>query len=128
MQLAPLDSLICQCFVAGQLFFLGTSVSSTNKADSHDVTEKLLKVEFKTITILKRYCIQNICSESELRQKSPTACDVLWLPPLVSSGYPPLVSSCYPSLVSSNILYRPLPIHVVRIILLKYVENYDKHQ
>jgi hypothetical protein len=32
------------------LFSLGTPVSSTNKADRHDKTEILLKVELNTIT------------------------------------------------------------------------------
>ena len=32
-------------------FFPGTSVSSTNKTDLHDITEILLKLELNTITL-----------------------------------------------------------------------------
>jgi hypothetical protein len=42
---------VCQWLATGLWFFLGTPVSSTNKADSHDITEILLKVVFNTITI-----------------------------------------------------------------------------
>ena len=41
---------VCQWLAAGQWFSLGTSVSSTNKTDCHDITEILLKVALKTIT------------------------------------------------------------------------------
>jgi hypothetical protein len=34
---------VCQCLATGRWFFPGTLVSSTNKADHHDVTEILLK-------------------------------------------------------------------------------------
>jgi hypothetical protein len=34
--------------VAGRWFSLGTTDSSTNKTDRHDITEKLLKVAIKT--------------------------------------------------------------------------------
>jgi hypothetical protein len=37
--------------VAGQWFSPGTSVSSTNKTDRHNITEILLKVAFNTITL-----------------------------------------------------------------------------
>jgi hypothetical protein len=36
--------------VAGQWFSAGTPVSSINKTDLHDMTEKWLKVSFNTIT------------------------------------------------------------------------------
>ena len=35
--------------MAGRWFFLGTPVSSTNKADHHDITEILLKVALNSI-------------------------------------------------------------------------------
>ena len=38
-------------FVSGQWFSLDTLVSSTNKTDSHDITEILLKVALNTITL-----------------------------------------------------------------------------
>ena len=42
---------VCQWLVAGVWFFTGTLVSSTNKIDGHDITEILLKVALKTITL-----------------------------------------------------------------------------
>jgi hypothetical protein len=38
---------VCQLLATCQLFSPGTLVSSTNKADRHDITEILLKVVFK---------------------------------------------------------------------------------
>jgi hypothetical protein len=38
---------VCQWLVAGWWFSLGPLVSSTNKADRHDITELLLKVALK---------------------------------------------------------------------------------
>jgi hypothetical protein len=35
----------------GRLFSHGTPVSSTNKTDRHDITEKLLKVALNTIAL-----------------------------------------------------------------------------
>jgi len=40
---------VCQWLTTGRLFSPGTPVSSTNKTDSHDITEILLKVELNTI-------------------------------------------------------------------------------
>jgi hypothetical protein len=40
---------VCQLLAAGRLFPPGTLVSSTNKTDPHDITEKLLKVALNTI-------------------------------------------------------------------------------
>jgi hypothetical protein len=42
---------ICQWLATGRWFSLGTSVSSTNKTDSQDITELLLKVTLSTITL-----------------------------------------------------------------------------
>ena len=42
---------ICQWLAVGRWFSPGTLVSSTNKTDSHDITEILLKVAFNTITL-----------------------------------------------------------------------------
>ena len=39
-----------QHYVIGRWFSPGTSVSSTNKSDSHDITKILLKVALNTIT------------------------------------------------------------------------------
>jgi hypothetical protein len=40
---------VCQWLVTGRWFSLSTTVSSTNKADRHDITEILLKVALNTI-------------------------------------------------------------------------------
>jgi hypothetical protein len=42
---------VCQWLVPDQWFSPGSSVSSTNKTDGHDITEILLKVALNTITI-----------------------------------------------------------------------------
>jgi hypothetical protein len=42
---------VCQWLAAGRWFSPGTPVSSTNKTDGHDITEILLKVALKTITL-----------------------------------------------------------------------------
>ena len=42
---------VCQSLVAGRWISPGTPVSSTNKTDLHDITEILLKVALKTITL-----------------------------------------------------------------------------
>jgi hypothetical protein len=40
---------ICQWLATGRWFSMGTSVSSINKTDHHDITEILLKVALNTI-------------------------------------------------------------------------------
>ena len=47
-----LCDIVCQWHKAGQRFSLCTPVSFTNKTDSHDITEILLKVAFNTITLI----------------------------------------------------------------------------
>jgi hypothetical protein len=42
---------VCQWLVTGRWFSPGTPVSSTNKTDHHDITEKLLKVALNTIIL-----------------------------------------------------------------------------
>jgi len=42
---------ICQWLAAGQWFSTGTPVSSTNKTNSHDITQILLKMALNTITL-----------------------------------------------------------------------------
>ena len=46
-----LDTTLCQWLAASQWFSPGTPVSSTFKADRHDITEILLKVALSTITL-----------------------------------------------------------------------------
>jgi hypothetical protein len=46
---------VCQWFETGRWFSPGTPVSSTNKADCHDITEILLKVALNTISQTKLY-------------------------------------------------------------------------
>jgi len=40
---------VCQWIATGRCFATGTPVSSTNKTDLHDITEKMLKVTLNTI-------------------------------------------------------------------------------
>ena len=42
---------VCQWLATGRWFSLGTLVSSNNKTDRHNITEILLKVALKTITL-----------------------------------------------------------------------------
>ena len=42
---------VCQWIAAGRWFSPGTTVSSTNKTDRHDIDEILLKVALNTITL-----------------------------------------------------------------------------
>ena len=42
---------VCQWLAVGRLFSPGTSVSSTNKTDRHDITKILLKVALNIITL-----------------------------------------------------------------------------
>ena len=42
---------VSDLIAAGRRFSLGTTVSSTNKTDRHDITEILLKVALNAITI-----------------------------------------------------------------------------
>ena len=44
---------VCQWLVTDQWFSHGTSLSSTNKTDSHGITEILLKVTLNTITLFE---------------------------------------------------------------------------
>ena len=44
---------VCQWLAAGRLFSPGTTVSSTNKTDNHDITELLLNVALNTITNIR---------------------------------------------------------------------------
>jgi hypothetical protein len=59
---------VCQWLGTGWWFSSGTPVSSTNKTDSHDITEVLLKVVLNTITLLHfsaqkvDYCSGFTCS------------------------------------------------------------------
>ena len=42
---------VCQLFVAGRWFSLGTPVSSTKETDCQNITEILLKVALNTMTL-----------------------------------------------------------------------------
>ena len=46
---------VCQWLATGQWF---SPVSSTNKTDCHDITEKLLKVSLNTITLTPNSLLQ----------------------------------------------------------------------
>ena len=50
---------VCQYLAVGRWFSLGTTVSSPNKTDCHDITEILSKVPLNTITpnlTIIRFC------------------------------------------------------------------------
>ena len=47
---ATLIDKVCQWLATGQWFSPGTSVSSTNKTDCHDITKLLFKVALNAIT------------------------------------------------------------------------------
>ena len=49
---------VCQCLAAGQWFYPGTPVYSTNKTDHQDITEILLKVALNTKTITPNTILQ----------------------------------------------------------------------
>jgi hypothetical protein len=51
---------VCQWLAAGRWFSHGTLVSSTNKTGLHDITEILLKVALKTITLIPSRYSSNI--------------------------------------------------------------------
>ena len=46
---------VCQLIAAGQLFSSGTTVSSTNKTNHHNIAEILLKVTLNTITLTLKW-------------------------------------------------------------------------
>jgi hypothetical protein len=54
---------VCQWLVTGQWFSLGTPISSTNKTDSRNIAEILLKVALNTITLVmartRKYYLKN---------------------------------------------------------------------
>jgi hypothetical protein len=58
VQVSTLCDKVCQWFASGQWFTsgrwfsLGTVVSSTNKTDTHEIIEILLKVALSTITLI----------------------------------------------------------------------------
>ena len=56
---------VCQWFTAGRWFSSGTSVSSTNKTDFHDITEILLKVALHTINLTPTYKRQELLTLRE---------------------------------------------------------------
>ena len=48
----PVSNIVAVSFIGGNLWFsLCTPIFLTNKADRHDITEILLKVELNTITL-----------------------------------------------------------------------------
>ena len=63
---------VCQWLTAGRWFSPGTPVSSTNKTDSHDIAEILLKVVLNTINQTSNHLIR---MESSLLK----SVSVIWL-------------------------------------------------
>jgi hypothetical protein len=69
---------VCQSLVADQWFSLCTLVSFTNKTDSYDISEILLKVALNTITITPLYVhllLPNTDHVSKLKIMSEVAHD-----------------------------------------------------
>ena len=65
---------VCQWLATGQFFSLGTSVSSINKTDSHDITELFLKVALtpyksKLNFLLPPFSVAVKCVCEEAKQK-----------------------------------------------------------
>jgi hypothetical protein len=56
----PLCDKVCQWLATGRWFSPGTTVSSTNKIDRHDITEILLTVALNTINQPIRYILLSI--------------------------------------------------------------------
>ena len=51
------------------VFAAGTPVSSTNKTDSHDITEILLKAALNTRTLILNSCCGNLfCGDNESKK------------------------------------------------------------
>jgi hypothetical protein len=60
---------VCQRLATGQWFSPGPPVSSTNKADRHDITEILLKVTLNTIKqalLRHKWCISYNAKEQTM--------------------------------------------------------------
>jgi len=58
-----LCDIVCQWLAAGQWFSSGTLLSSTNKTDSHDITELVLKVALNAIIGIS---FQDICTYTKV--------------------------------------------------------------
>ena len=52
---------VCRWLTIGRWFSPGTSVSSTNKTERHDITEILSKVALNTIILNLKHIIVNVC-------------------------------------------------------------------
>ena len=59
--------IVYQWLATGRWFSSGTSVSSTNKTDLHDITEILLKVALNTNKQTNKYIVVFFCLFSDLR-------------------------------------------------------------
>ena len=81
---------VCHWHAAGQWFSLGTTVSSTNKTNCHNISEILLKVALNTITLtlthyevlLKKIIEHTVLKRERVRKKKrvqfvPTKLDLL---------------------------------------------------
>jgi hypothetical protein len=69
---ATLCDKVCQRFVAGRCFSLGTPGSSTNKTDHHDIFEILLKVAFSTIKMSNTDTTKNTVVNTGAREYHTT--------------------------------------------------------
>ena len=58
---ATLYGKVCEWLATGQWVSPGTPVSSTNRTESHDKIEILLKVVLNTITLIRSYRVLSEC-------------------------------------------------------------------
>ena len=62
---------VCQWLATGQWFSPGTPISSTNKTDSHDISEILLKVALNTIIQTKPVMLQLVIYHILIKHLTP---------------------------------------------------------
>jgi hypothetical protein len=70
---------VCQWLAAGRWFSPGTTVSSTNKTDHHDITEILLKVALNTIKPNQNQRMFSLHHLNKVWFCYQLASEVLWL-------------------------------------------------
>ena len=65
---------VCQRLQTGRWFSPGPLVSSTNKTDSHDITEILLKVALNTLTLTIWWWLDSLADEPRLHRENLVTC------------------------------------------------------
>jgi hypothetical protein len=83
---------VCQWFVKGLWFSLGTPSSSTNKTERHDITEILLKVALNTNEMMMRWFLSEKTTDlSQIIDKLYHICCIEYTLPWMSSELTTLV-------------------------------------